>query len=357
MNTYGDYWLALLYFVLIAVVAHGFLHWITRRAERKATETEFEFDDAIVRFFKRAQWASITIGLFVGARSLELTETVDNYIKSTFVAGIILVVVIAFTTAIDYLTSRSIKKRRVEDLPVGTVHILDKVLKGTVWLMGIVFVLSNLGVKVWPIFSTLGITTILIGLAARTTAENMLSYTVIRGDFQLRIGDYVKIGNQAGNVTKITMSSTFLRALSGEEVVIPNRKVTAEVVKKYAGITGRWRKLQFPISFNTPAALLKNLEREITPLLEKYERLTVNWIYFKPPTPTHLLLECAFTLKDTEYSDVLRIESEIIIAVAELFEQKGIDFSTPTTVEMMKDVSEVESVLTQTSEKKEGGAA
>lgn len=71
---------------------------------------------------------------------------------------------------------------------------------------------------------------LLIGFASRDFAANILSSFAIALDRPLHLGDFVQIGSQAGEVTRIGLRSTQLVTLDDTVVTIPNRLVATSAV-------------------------------------------------------------------------------------------------------------------------------
>ena len=71
---------------------------------------------------------------------------------------------------------------------------------------------------------------IVVGLAARQTLGSMLAGFVLMFSRPFTIGDWVRVGDQDGIVTDITIFNTRLENFDGEFVVIPNDKVSNQAI-------------------------------------------------------------------------------------------------------------------------------
>ncbi|MFX0199241.1 MAG: mechanosensitive ion channel family protein [Candidatus Hodarchaeota archaeon] len=72
-----------------------------------------------------------------------------------------------------------------------------------------------------------------VGFASAQTIGNILAgiYVIITRPF--RLGDYVKIGGEEGIVREISLNYTRIQALDGTRVLVPNRNVINQTLRRY----------------------------------------------------------------------------------------------------------------------------
>jgi small-conductance mechanosensitive channel len=73
----------------------------------------------------------------------------------------------------------------------------------------------------------------MVTFGATTTTNNFVSGLVLTYTHSFRVGDYVKIGDQVGDVIEIGMVVTKLRTLDNEKVTIANTEVLKEEIVNY----------------------------------------------------------------------------------------------------------------------------
>lgn len=98
-------------------------------------------------------------------------------------------------------------------------------------LIAILMTLPLLGVDIAPLLAGVGVAGLAIGLGLRSFVSDVVSGFFILWENQFNIGDNVKIANQEGSVTKITLRTVFLRGSDGSTIIIPNSNIS--VVIKY----------------------------------------------------------------------------------------------------------------------------
>lgn len=140
-----------------------------------------------------------------------------------------------------------VSPRIVEDLVVILGYIL--------WVLAR---LSAGGVNLTGLLATSAVFTAVIGFAMQDTLGNILAGLALQFDSSLRLGDWIKVDDQSGQVTQIKWRYTSIRTRNGETVIIPNSHL---MKGKYVLITDpelggvRWRRwVWFSVDYSVPAA-------------------------------------------------------------------------------------------------------
>ena len=110
---------------------------------------------------------------------------------------------------------------------------LSGLVSFAIWIIAIMFLLDNLGVKISAVVAGLGIGGIAVALAAQAVLGDLFSYFVIFFDKPFETGDFVMVGDKLGVVEHIGIKTTRMRALSGEQLVFSNTDLTNSRVHNY----------------------------------------------------------------------------------------------------------------------------
>jgi small conductance mechanosensitive channel len=81
----------------------------------------------------------------------------------------------------------------------------------------------------------IGIVSIAAGIAFQTVLGNMFAGIVILARDVFRVGDQIAVGDTAGTVTEINLTSTVVHTFDGRLVLIPNALVHSEIVTVQTG--------------------------------------------------------------------------------------------------------------------------
>jgi len=125
----------------------------------------------------------------------------------------------------------------IGDFTSGTSHItahqeqiLTRVGQVALLVALVVGVLTVWDVQIGGILVGAGFLGIVVGMAARQTLGSLIAGFVLMFARPFEIGDWVKLGDNQGIVTKITIMNTHVRNFDGEHVVIPNDNVNQQAV-------------------------------------------------------------------------------------------------------------------------------
>ncbi len=131
-------------------------------------------------------------------------------------SGVMLVVVLWISATIE----KRVLREAVGDLSMRKVAA--NVIRAGLLLVGLLFVLSAVGVDLTALSVLGGALGVGLGFGLQKLAANYVSGFVILIERSLRIGDLVRVDNFEGVVTDIKTRYTLIRALNGRESVVPN---------------------------------------------------------------------------------------------------------------------------------------
>jgi len=107
----------------------------------------------------------------------------------------------------------------------------------------VIMALQNLGVELLPLIAGLGVAGAGLALATQGVLSNMVAGLSIIFSKPFRVGEYISIVGEEGTVEAITLFNTTLGHLDRSRVVIPNRKITGEILHNF----GQMRQLDVSV--------------------------------------------------------------------------------------------------------------
>jgi small conductance mechanosensitive channel len=122
------------------------------------------------------------------------------------------------------------------DLDPTTMQLLEKTVRVVVFGLFLIMALQNLGVELLPLIAGLGIAGAGAALAMQGVLSNLAAGLTIIFTRPFRVGDYIAIAGEEGQVETITLFNTTLSHADLSRVVIPNRKVAGEILHNHGGI-------------------------------------------------------------------------------------------------------------------------
>jgi small-conductance mechanosensitive channel len=201
-----------------------FHHW--------AKKTESKLDDLIIRAIKVPSffWC-LAIGLYVGVNVSEYTGRYLQYINQSIHILIVLSVTAAASSLIKKIFDFYVEK---SDIPIPTTGLINGIIRGIIWVVGLIIIFNFLGIPITPMITALGVGGLAGALALQDTLANLFSGIHIMMEKSIRVGDFIKLeSGQEGYVEDITWRTTRVRMLPNNMVIIPNHKLSQSIVTNY----------------------------------------------------------------------------------------------------------------------------
>lgn len=171
--------------------------------------------------------------------------------------------------------------RRVLDRSASIDPGLQSVLLKSFRVVTLIFigtiVLDQLGLNVTVLIGGLGIAGVIAGFAARDSLENFISGVTILVDQPFRVGDYIEIEDEYGQVHEITLRSTRIRTVRNEIIVLPNSEMITQRVVNHTMRNVLRLDIEFGIAYKEHP---EEARQVLLPLTEDDERV------FSEPSPS-----------------------------------------------------------------------
>ena len=170
-------------------------------------------------------------------------------------------------------TDRALVRLKL-DPPVR--KLIDRVVQGIVLGLFLIMALQNLGVELLPLIAGLGVAGAGVALAMQGVLGNMVAGLTIIFTRPFRVGDYVSIQKEEGEVLDVALFSTVLGHADLSRVVIPNRKIVGEILHNYGRI--RQHAIEVHIAYGSDVEAALNAVGEV---------LAASPRVLKDPAPLH----------------------------------------------------------------------
>ena len=328
-NTVFQYAVALLIFsitVLVAMLAKkAFVMYSKRFAKKSGTLV----DDAIVEMVSTINapfywFASLMLAL----QYLQLSDFVRTMSNRIFIAWAVIQVIVALQIFVDFIISEKVRVNTKAGSAMVS-GILSGVIKIALWLTAILFILSNLGVNIVSLVAGLGIGGIAIALAAQNILGDLFSSIAIFFDRPFVIGDYIVVGGNSGIVQKIGIKTTRIRALSGEEVSIPNKDIAAARISNFRRMKERRSVMSVAVPYGTDAKTLAKIPQILQESVDTVAHATCKSAFLVQMGSKSILFELAYIIDDRDFDIFLVARQEIILNIVHLFAKHRIQLVPP----------------------------
>jgi small-conductance mechanosensitive channel len=318
---------------LISVFALFIIRSISfRLLHRWAEKTETTLDDTIIKAFKTPSvyWC-IAIGLYIGVAISDISGKYVFYLTKIIHVIVIFSITIASANLAGRLFRNYIQKSL---LPIPTTGLAYGILKGTILIIGLLIILSVLGISITPLMTALGVGGLAVALALQDTLANLFAGIHILVEKSIRVGDFIKLETgQEGYVEDITWRTTRIRMLPNNMVVIPNNKLAQSIVTNYY-LPEKTMSLQIPInvSYSSGPEKVENI------LLEETKKATgeIPGLLGEPEPFVRFIpgfgessLGFTLTCQVREFVDQYPVQHELRKRIFKRFKAEGIEIPFP----------------------------
>ena len=206
----------------------------------------------LARILKAAETSQISlIGIIIKSVNFPLTLVLLAFLSKLFEQLLVhysvninssifnivakLLLILALVVFVDRLVNglvgryadRNVSFRTSKGIMQGITHI---VILG----LGLLMILSTIGISLTPIIASLGITSLALALALQPTLENFFSGIQLVIDKPIRMGDFIELDSgEQGFVEKIGWRSTWIRMLPNNIVIMPNSVLSKSKLINY----------------------------------------------------------------------------------------------------------------------------
>jgi small-conductance mechanosensitive channel len=329
-NTLNDYILAFIIFVL-AIAIFKLVQWLVlRQLDRIAQRTRTDLDDTFVKMANSAKPPFyIFLAFWLSLQFLAITGIADKLFTGILIIWAVYQVVIAAGIFIEDL----LFKRFTSDGDPTTqsaLKILTNLAKGAIWGLGIILMLSNLGVDVTSLVAGVGIGGIAIAFALQGILSDLFASFSIYFDKPFEVGDFIIVGSTLGVVKHIGIKSTRIQSLWGEEIVVSNQELTTARIQNYKKMEERRVQFGFRIRLDTPYEKLVEVSNWIREAVERQEHIRFDRAHFKAFGESSLEFEVVYYVLSPDYNQYMDIQQAINFALVERLRREGVYLAYPT---------------------------
>jgi small-conductance mechanosensitive channel len=240
--------------------------------------------------------------------------------------------ILAGTIVVSVIVSRLLRRVIAHGIGPGFASIMmARLTSYVVFLVGLFYALSTLGVRVGPLLGALGLGGLVVALALQGVVENFVGSIILQARRPFTIGDAVEIDGRFGIVTDIDSRTTLLRSFEGTEIRIPNANVVGSTIVNLTREPVRRSTLEVGVAYDT------DLESALATLTSTFDRVP-RVLDTPPPVVTVSGFgdsSIGFSLMYWHNSDVpseLACRSDVMIAVHQSLSAADITIAFPQVV-------------------------
>jgi MscS family membrane protein len=312
--------------------------YIARKLNQWAEKTSFEYDDILISSLTPPINALVlSLGLFFAIFSFDLPRepyNIPGFVTQTYHITLSLIAVWAAYRLCDLLTefTKNIFAKQDDQLAKQFTPLVRQAIRATVLILGGILIIQNLGYSVSSLIAGLGVGGLAIALAAQDTVANVFGTVVMFTDKPFQVGDWIKFGEVDGFVETIGFRSIKLRTWSNTIMVIPNKKITSEIIENCSKMKKRRVKMTIGVQYDSPVEKVRLLVDRIRSLLENDPDVNQEYmlVRFTDFGPSSLDIFLYYFSNSTAWAEYLEVRERINLLIMEIVHELGLSFAFPS---------------------------
>ena len=295
-------------------------------------KTDSSLDDFLVKIVEKSVIPyCYFLSLYAGLHWLVLSSQTDKKtINISFLLVSAFFVLRTINAAIQYFLFSFLNTQENGDAKKRQARGILIITKALVWILGIVFLMDNLGYNISTIIAGLGIGGIAIALAAQTILGDLFSYFVILFDRPFEIGDFIVVDDKMGVVENIGIKTTRLRNLAGEQLICSNKDLTDSRIHNYKRMDKRRVILKLGVTYQTHPDLLEKIPGIVKKIITGKADVIFERAHFAGFGDFSLNFEIVYYIMSADYILFMDRQQAVNYEIFRSFEDRDIDFAFPT---------------------------
>ncbi|HPQ98702.1 MAG: mechanosensitive ion channel [Lewinellaceae bacterium] len=180
---------------------------------------------------------------------------------------------------------------------------------------------------IWHLLTSLTVVAAAIAIISKDYLSEIISGIIITFSHEVRINDYIKVGDQKGKIIDITLTKIAMLNDDDDVIYIPNNQVYSSQIINY---TQRELK-KVNIEFETPVEVvgrIEDLEQDLIHELQEFEHLIVKdsyWLKVVDIKKDHLSFKFSYVLKQLNRDHETQIRKKTVRKVVDFINFRQVE--------------------------------
>lgn len=253
----------------------------------------------------------------------DIMGLVVQYGGRVVLAVVVLIIGLFVIRKLVSVFRKTLKKREVD---VSLTPFLTTIVGVLLKVMLLISIASMVGIEMTSFIAVLGAAGLAVGLALQGSLANFAGGVLILILKPFKVGDFIEGAGHMGTVREIQVFYTYLTTPSGQEIVIPNAKLSNDSVTNYSFNPSRRLDMTFGIGYGDDIDKAKGILQELAEAEERFlEEQGINiFVEALADSSVNLRLRAWTSIED--FWDIYNNFNE---KVKKAFDQQGVGIPFP----------------------------
>lgn len=300
------------------------------RLIRAAEKTQSATDDILIKsLFRPTPLWFLMGGAYLSTHFLELPASASSLIEKILLS--LLILSITFWAA--HLGTELLRLSGGGEASTAATGVVRHAVKLIIIAVGMLVLLSTLGISIAPVLTTVGIGGIAVALGLQETLANLFAGMQITLSKNVKVGDFVRLeSGDEGYIEDIHWRATKVRTLQNNWVLIPNSRLAQSIVTNYHSPSSEIAVIvQVQVHYMSDLDQVEKITCEVARNVTKTTQGAVT--EFEPFIRYHTLADSGISfsviLRAKEFTDSFLIKHEFIKTLIQAYARNGIVIPFP----------------------------
>lgn len=331
-NSLGQYLQTTIVIVAFFVFLKILAIFLNKTLIRLARNTKTKYDDVIIDIFSsiKPQFYIYLALYFSVTLFLKISEGIEMFMNTILWVWAVFYIISAGQKFIMFLTKDMLSRDGEQVDDKTTLQAISILVKIALWSIGLLLILSNLGVNITSLVAGLGIGGVAIAFALQNILSDLFSSFAIYFDKPFQVGDVIMIDGHIGEVEKIGIKTTRIKALQGEQIVMSNNHLTSATLQNFRKLEERRVVFNIGVTYDTDQNNLEKIPSIVGKIIDEVENVRFDRSHLFSLDDSSLTFENVYYVNSQDYQQYMDANQQILLKIKEAFDKEGIEFAFPT---------------------------
>ena len=219
-------------------------------------------------------------------------------------------------------------------LDIGARNSISTVARYLGIVLAVLWALATLGIGFEKLALLASALSVGIGFGLQAITQNFVSGLILLAERPVKIGDWVRIGDQEGDIRRISVRSTEIQVGDKSTLIVPNSELITKTIRNMTMTNTLGRiQLQFSVPLGTDMAKLRQLLLEMFAGNRQVLAEPAPSVYIDSINGGMVAMNCYAYVSSPR--DVYGVRSELLFELLQQLAARGIALSSPTDIRVL----------------------